>query len=113
MINKLAIIYKICINIDFKNYVYIGHTFDYEKTKKDILCKLQNNRFHNDKLQNKFNEATKDTDLIGLAIQFKTLQSLRTELYPTNILPIVMNELEKDFINKSKNNNSNKEILLN
>lgn len=117
MINNLAIIYKICIDIDFKTYMFIGHTFDLEKTKKEILTKLKNNRHENNNLQNKFNEAIRESrNLIGLFVKFETIQSLRTEYYPTNILPHVMNSLEKDFINKLRSDlkiTNKEELLLN
>ena len=33
LIDKLAIVYEIQIDIDFKTYIFIGHTFDLLKTK--------------------------------------------------------------------------------
>lgn len=43
MIDKLAIVYEIQIDIDFKTYIFIGHTFDLLKTKEEVIHKLKNN----------------------------------------------------------------------
>lgn len=99
MLDKLAIIYKICININYKTYVFVGHTFDLPRTQEEILTKLKKNNHENIKLQSKFNEVIQlDPQLLGLYFKFETLQALRTEYYPSNILPIVMEQLEKSFI---------------
>ena len=90
MIDKLAIVYEIQIDIDFKTYIFIGHTFDLLKTKVHE-CK---------KLQDKFNELMKSKpEILGLHLRFETLQGLRPSYYPKNVLPLLMEQLEKSFIN--------------
>lgn len=100
MIDKLAIIYKLTIDLDFKKYIFIGHTFDLLKTQKDILEKLKTGKHENINLQNKFNELMKSKpEILGLYLRFETLQGLRPCYYPNNVLPLVMEQLEKSFIN--------------
>lgn len=100
MIDKLAIVYEIQIDIDFKTYIFIGHTFDLLKTQKEILEKLKIGKHENINLQNKFNELMKSKpEILGLYLRFETLQSLRPCYYPNNVLPLVMEQLEKSFIN--------------
>lgn len=56
MISKLAIVYQLSVDIDFKTYVFIGHTFDLLKTQEEETQKLRNNKHENKKLQEKFNQ---------------------------------------------------------
>lgn len=99
MINKLAIIYKILIDIDFKTYVFVGHTFDLMKTQDEILHKLRNKKHENTNLQNKFNELMEtEPQQLGLNLRYETLQALRPDYYPSNVLPIVMEQLEISFV---------------
>lgn len=99
-ISKLAIIYEIQISIDFKTYIFIGHTFDLLKTKEEVLHKLKNNTHECKKLQDKFNELMKqEPEILGLHLRFETLQALRPCYYPKNVLPLLMEQLEKSFIN--------------
>lgn len=116
MINKLAIIYKICINTNYKTYVFVGHTFNLEKTQIDILNKLKNNEHENIKLQKLYNSVMREADPqhLGLYFRFETLQALRAEYYPTNILSLVMEQLEKSFIEtiRADLKMKNKEDLL-
>lgn len=99
-IPKLAIVYEIQIDIDFNTYIFIGHTFDLLKTKEEVIHKLKNNIHECKKLQDKFNElmATKP-EILGLHLRFETLQGLRPNYYPKNVLPLLMEQLEKSFIN--------------
>lgn len=100
MISKLAIVYQLSIDIDFNTYVFIGHTFDLLKTQEEEIQKLRNNKHENKKLQEKFNQLIeKKPKLLGLHLRFKTLQALRPDYYPSNVLPMLMKELEKSFIN--------------
>lgn len=55
MISKLAIVYQLSVDIDFKTYVFIGHTFDLLKTQEEETQKLRNNKHENKRLQEKFN----------------------------------------------------------
>lgn len=115
MIDKLAIVYEIQIYIDFKTYIFIGHTFDLEKTKKEVLYKLKNNEHECKKLQDKFNELMKSKpEILGLHLRFETLQGLRPCYYPNNVLPLVMEQLEKSFINTiyQEYKEKNKEYLI-
>ncbi len=99
-IEKLAIIYELSIYIDFKKYVFIGHTFDLLKTQDEIIYELRNNRHKCKRLQEKFNELMEqEPKVLGLHMRFETLQSLRPCYYPNNVLPLVMEQLEKSFIN--------------
>lgn len=100
MIDKLAIVYEIQIDIDFKTYIFIGHTFDLLKEQEEVLHKLRNNIHECKRLQDKFNELMKqDPEILGLHFRFKTLQGLRPCYYPKNVLPMLMEQLEKSFIN--------------
>ena len=100
MIDKLAIVYKLSIDIDFKTYIFIGHTFDLLKTKEQVIHELQNGKHKCKRLQEKFNELMKSNpDILGLHIRFQTLQGLRPAYYPKNVLPLLMEQLEKSFIN--------------
>ena len=100
MIDKLAIVYEIQIDIDFKTYIFIGHTFDLLKTKEEVIYKLKNNIHECKKLQDKFNELMKSKpEILGLHLRFETLQGLRPSYYPKNVLPLLMEQLEKSFIN--------------
>lgn len=100
MIDKLAIVYEIQIDIDFKTYIFIGHTFDLLKTKEEVIHKLKNNIHECKKLQDKFNELMKSKpEILGLHLRFETLQGLRPSYYPKNVLPLLMEQLEKSFIN--------------
>lgn len=100
MIAKMAIVYEIQIDIDFKTYVFIGHTFDLLKTQEEVLHKLRNNIHECKKLQDKFNILMEqEPEILGLHLRFKTLQGLRPCYYPSNVLPMLMKELEKSFIN--------------
>lgn len=100
MISKLAIVYKISIFINFEKYIFIGHTFNLQKEQDKILHKLRNNMHENIKLQNKFNELIEDDPQhLGLNFTYETLQALRPDYYPNNVLPLVMEQLEKSFIN--------------
>lgn len=100
MIDKLAIVYEIQIDIDFKTYVFIGHTFDLLKEQEEVLHKLRNNKHECKKLQDKFNELiNQEPKILGLHFRFKTLQGLRPAYYPDNVLPLLMEQLEKSFIN--------------
>lgn len=115
MIDKLAIVYEIQIYIDFKTYIFIGHTFDLEKTKEEVLYKLKNNEHECKKLQDKFNELMKSKpEILGLYLRFETLQGLRPCYYPNNVLPLVMEQLEKSFINTiyQEYKEKNKEYLI-
>lgn len=115
MIDKLAIVYEIQIYIDFKIYIFIGHTFDLEKTKEEVLYKLKNNEHECKKLQDKFNELMKSKpEILGLHLRFETLQGLRPCYYPNNVLPLVMEQLEKSFINTiyQEYKEKNKEYLI-
>lgn len=100
MISKLAIVYEIQIDIDFKTYIFIGHTFDLEKTKNEVLHKLRKNEHECKSLQGMFNKLIElDPDVLGLHLRFNTLQGLRPDYYPKNVLPLLMEQLEKSFIN--------------
>lgn len=100
MISKMAIVYEIKIDIDFKTYIFIGHTFDLPKTKNEVLHKLRNNEHECKKLQRIFNKLMElDPDVLGLHLSFNTLQGLRPDYYPKNVLPLLMEQLEKSFIN--------------
>lgn len=100
MIDKLAIVYEIQIDIDFKTYIFIGHTFDLLKTKEEVIYKLKNNIHECKKLQDKFNELMETKpEILGLHLRFETLQGLRPAYYPKNVLPLLMEQLEKSFIN--------------
>ena len=115
MISKLAIVYQLSIDIDFNKYIFIGHTFDLQQTQKDILHKLRNNKHENIKLQNKFNELLEtDPQHLGLHFRYETLQALRPDYYPSNVLPLVMEQLEKSFINTiyQEYKEKNKEYLI-
>lgn len=115
MINKLAIVYQLSIEINREKYIFIGHTFDLMKTQKEILEKLKNGKHENINLQNKFNELMEIDPLrLGLYFRFETLQALRPDYYPCNVLPLVMEQLEQSFINTIREDykNKNKEDLL-
>lgn len=100
MIDKLAIVYKISIKIDFKTYIFIGHTFDLLKTQEEVIHKLRNKKHECKRLQEKFNELMEnEPELLGLYLKFETLQGLRPAYYPKNVLPMLMELLEKSFIN--------------
>lgn len=100
MIDKLAIIYKLTIDLDFKKYIFIGHTFDFLKTQKEMIEKLKDGKHENVKLQGKFDDLMEQKPkILGLHMRFETLQSLRPCYYPNNVLPLVMEQLEKSFIN--------------
>ena len=99
-IPKLAIVYEIQIDIDFNTYIFIGHTFDLLKTKEEVIHKLKNNIHECKKLQDKFNELMiNKPEILGLHLRFETLQGLRPRYYPKNVLPLLMEQLEKSFIN--------------
>lgn len=99
-IPKLAIVYEIQIDIDFNTYIFIGHTFDLLKTKEEVIHKLKNNIHECKKLQDKFNELMETKpEILGLHLRFETLQGLRPSYYPKNVLPLLMEQLEKSFIN--------------
>lgn len=109
MISKLAIIYKILIDIDFQTYIFIGHTFDLMKTQSEILHKLENNKHENVKLQTKFNELINlDPQHLGLHFRYETLQALRPDYYPNNVLPMVMKQLETSYISTIKDDYKSK-----
>lgn len=115
MISKLAIVYEIQIDIDFKTYVFIGHTFDLEKTKDEVIDKLKNNMHECKKLQDMFNKLMKqEPEILGLHLRFNTLQGLRPDYYPKNVLPLLMEQLEKSFINTTyqEYKSKGKEYLL-
>ena len=38
-------------------------------------------------------------EILGLHLRFETLQGLRPSYYPKNVLPLLMEQLEKSFIN--------------
>ena len=98
-IDKLAIIYKISIDINNQKYIFIGHTFDLLKTKEENLHKLRAGKHENINLQNKFNELIKtDPKILGLYFTYDTLQALRPAYYPKNVLPMLMEQLEKSYI---------------
>ena len=100
MIDKLAIVYEIQIDIDFKTYIFIGYTFDLLKEQEDVLHKLRNNIHECKRLQDKFNILMEqEPEILGLYLRFKTLQGLRPCYYPSNVLPMLMKQLEKSFIN--------------
>ena len=99
MISKKAIVYEIQIDIDFKTYIFIGHTFDLLKTKNEVLHKLRNEEHECKKLQNVFNQLMEQNpNILGLYLRFNTLQGLRPDYYPKNVLPLLMKQLEKSFI---------------
>lgn len=99
MIDKMAIVYEIQIDIDYKTYIYIGHTFDLLKEQDDVLNKLKNNIHESKKLQEKFNLLMEsEPEILGLDFRFKTLQGIRPCYYPKNVLPLLMEQLEKSFI---------------
>lgn len=99
MISKLAIVYQLSIDIDFKTYVFIGHTFDLLKTQDQVIHELQNGKHDCKRLQEKFNELMKSNpEILGLHIRFETLQGLRPDYYPKNVLPMLMEQLEKSYI---------------
>ncbi|MGL5752119.1 MAG: hypothetical protein ACRCXT_16420 [Paraclostridium sp.] len=115
VIKKLAIVYKFTIHIKCKEYIFIGHTFDLEKTKSDLLLELKNKEHKNKKLQKKFDEVEFfDPLLAGLYFNFKTLQALRPDYYPRNVLPMVMEQLEKSFIEEIRTDykSKGKEYLI-
>ena len=99
MISKLAIVYQLSIDIDFKTYVFIGHTFDLLKTQDQVIYELQNKKHGCKRLQEKFNKLMKSNpEILGLHIRFETLQGLRPDYYPKNVLPMLMEQLEKSYI---------------
>lgn len=115
MIDKLAIIYEIQINIDFKTYVFIGHTFDLLKTQEQVIHKLRNGEHECRRLQDKFDELMQHKpEILGLYLRFETLQALRPCYYPKNVLPLLMEQLEKSFINSTyqEYKSKGKEYLL-
>lgn len=117
MISKLAVIFKITINIKLEKYIFIGHTFDLIKTQEDILYRLKNGKHENNRLQNKFNELMEtDPKHLVLDFKFETLQALRPDYYPNNILPLVMEQLETSFIETIREDlkiKSKENLLLN
>ena len=65
-----------------------------------MIHELQNGKHKCKRLQEKFNELMKSNpDILGLHIRFETLQGLRPAYYPKNVLPLLMEQLEKSFIN--------------
>lgn len=115
MISKLAIVYQLSIDIDFNKYIFIGHTFDLMKTQEDMLYKLKNGKHENKRLQNKFNELMEtDPEHLLLDFRYETLQALRPDYYPSNVLPLVMEQLEHGFINTIREDYKmkNKEYLI-
>ena len=115
MISKMAIVYEIQIDLDFKTYIFIGHTFDLQKTKEEVLHKLRNNKHECEKLQSMFNSLMKQNpEILGLHLRFNTLQGLRPDYYPKNVLPLLMEQLEKSFINTIYEDykNKGKEYLI-
>lgn len=115
MISKLAIVFELSLYINFERYIFIGHTFDLQKTQDEILNKLMNNEHENTKLQNKFNELlATDPQHLGVNFRYKTLQALRPYYYPSNVLPMVMKQLETAFVTSVKQDYSTrgKEYLI-
>lgn len=112
----LAIIYKLEIESQRKKYIFIGHTFNLEETQKDIIYKLKNNEHENIRLQKLHNSVMSEADPqhLGLYLKFETLQALRQSYYPSNVLPLVMEQLEKSFIETIREDlkMKNKEYLL-
>ncbi len=104
-LGKLAIVYKMTLYYNFERYVYIGSTMDLQKEKEELIEKLNKNKHRNEFLQIAFNKvkdiSEKCNEPLGTNIQFETLQSLRPEYYPNNVLPMVLKELEKNFINRA------------
>ena len=99
MIDKLAIVYEIQIDIDFKTYIFIGYTFDLLKEQEDVLHKLRNNIHECKRLQDKFNILMEqEPEILGLYLRFKTLQGLRPCYYPKNVL----SEFKDDVIKFAK-----------
>ncbi len=117
-LGKLAIVYKMTLYYNFERYIYIGSTMDLQKEKEELIEKLNKNKHSNEFLQIAFNKvkdiSEKSNEPLGTNIQFKTLQSLRPEYYPNNVLPMVLKELEKNFINRAYEDYKakNKEYLL-
>ena len=114
-IDKLAVVYKLSIDIKHEKYILIGHTYDLMETKKGIIEELQNNRHGNRRLQEKYNKLLEsDPKHIGLYLNFESLQSLRPSYYPKNVLPLLMEQLEKSFINSIYDDykNQGKEYLI-
>lgn len=113
---KLAIVYKLEIEFQRKKYIFIGHTFNFEETQKDIIYKLKNNEHENIRLQKLYNSVMSEADPqhLGLYFRFETLQALRQSYYPNNVLPLVMEQLEKSFIETIREDlkMKNKEDLL-
>lgn len=98
-IGKMAIIYKLSIEVNREKYIIIGHTFDLLETQDRILNDLKEGSYDNIKFQEKYNELIKqDIDILGLYITFETLQALRPAYYPSNVLPMLMEQLEKSYI---------------
>ncbi|MFR3071860.1 MAG: hypothetical protein ACLTK8_03400 [Paeniclostridium sp.] len=115
MISNLAIVYQLSIEVDKQKYIFIDYTFDLIKTKQDIIDKLKENRYENINLQNKFNELiSMDPLLLELHFKFETLQALRPDYYPENVLPLLMEQITKSFVKTIKEDykNKNKEDLL-
>lgn len=112
----LAIIYKLEIEFQKKKYLFIGHTFNLEETQKEIIYKLKNNEHENIRLQKLYNSVMSESDPqhLGLYFRFETLQALRQSYYPNNVLPIVMKQLEKSFVETIREDlkMKNKENLL-
>lgn len=117
-LGKLAIVYKMTLYYNFERYIYIGSTMDLQKEKEELIEKLNKNKHSNEFLQIAFNKvkdiSNKCNEHLGVNIQFETLQSLRPEYYPNNVLPMVLKELEKNFINRAyeEYKAKNKEYLL-
>lgn len=117
-LGKLAIVYKMTLYYNFERYIYIGSTMDLQKEKEELIEKLNKNKHSNEFLQIAFNKvkdiSEKSNEPLGTNIQFETLQSLRPEYYPNNVLPMVLKELEKNFINRAYEDYKakNKEYLL-
>lgn len=113
---KLAIVYKLEVEFQRKKYIFIGHTFNLEETKKDIIYKLKNNEHENIRLQKLYNSVISEVNPqhLGLYLKFETLQALRQAYYPGNVLPLVMVQLEKSFVETIREDLKikNKEDLL-
>ena len=101
-IGKLAVIYKIELFYNYEKYIFIGSTFDLSKEQKNIIKDLENQKHSNELLQIIFNKISenskKNNEPLGVSIQFNTLQGLRPEYYPNNVLPFVMEQLKRSFI---------------
>lgn len=111
-VSNLAIIYKIILKYKNEKYIYIGSTLDLNSTREEIFRSLDKGNHSNYRLQ-KVYDLIKDIGEVEY-IKIDVLQALRKCYYQNNILPIVLEQLEKSFVTTIKEDykNKNKEYLV-